>query len=203
MIGKLNRVAGRVKSRLSPVIIAIITATALAGLLITIDFLLADDLLLAAATVLLTGVGLVMAWKTYAISLGIKELRKRPVAAAAAPAPATAATQRSVQDKLRHVGDFTPNKASGSVAGRQAAAVTVDADAPFRLYAATQRGSDSGQAGRSIVLVGSDELADTLAKHGTVARLHPSMSAAEVAKADPDVIVIDEAAGGRPLGRRA
>lgn len=197
MIRRIQRIGGRVKKRMSKVVLGVLGAVGLAGGLAALDSFLAARPLLAVAALLATGSAAWFVWKIHAISLGIRDLRRRPAlssATAAAPAaPAPVQPQPvGVTEKLRTIGEFHPERAQGASAGRQAAAVSTDPDAAFRLYAATQRTSGSPRVGRSLGVVGTDALVQKLAMHGTVQRLHPSLSAAEMAKSQPDVLIVEE-----------
>ncbi len=98
--------------------------------------------------------------------------------------------------KLREIGDWSPPKTASSKAnGRIAASVEPDPDAPFRLFAATHgfgAPDVSNVTARSVALVGSNALAERLAAHFTVQRLHPRLSRAELEHARPTTLIVEE-----------
>lgn len=202
-MNRLDRMARGLRKNLSKQMLVVVGFLALSALLVLIDSLQHGRPLLGIAAVLFCGAVAAIAWKTHTTRLAVRRLERRRPVAAPAPAPAPVApvatppappTGRPLAEKLTDIGTFQPTKASGNAAGRQAAAVVADPEAPFRLVAATQRTKGSARIGRALAVVASDDLVQQLSRHGTVMRLHPSMSAAEMAKADADVLVIEEAA---------
>lgn len=189
---KLRRVSGRVRSRMGTVILLVLAMVGVAGLTTFIDLILAGRPVLAVAVPPATGVAAWFAWKIHAISLGVRNLRRRPVAS---PVPSALPAPREpepvpVTERLRTINVFHPQPQKSEVPGRQSAAVSTDPNAPFNLFAATRGGELS--AGRTFAVAGSDALVARLEQQGTVHRLHPSLSAAEMAYADPDVLVVEE-----------
>ncbi|GAB3813176.1 hypothetical protein GCM10028820_07480 [Tessaracoccus terricola] len=193
--------------RVTPVVAAtmllVLAAAALGGVQ-----LLLLDLPLAGLAVCLVGVAVVvLTWKLQVTASTAKDVQRRlkllahqldrPVPAPPKPAPAPPAEPvRTVAEKLTEVGTFTAERSVATDStGRVAAATTTDADAPFRLFAATN-GMGAPEVSpvtrNAIALVGSDALAAHLAAHGTVHRLHPSMSAAELEYSRPTSLVIEE-----------
>lgn len=197
-MNQARRVARRVRSRLSKLVLLVILGVISTGVLFSVDAVLAGRPLLAISALLAAAMTVLIVWKLHSISLDLRDLRRRPVSVIAPPAPAAAppATPtpagRSLEEKLRDIGVFYPQRASGTMAGRQAAAVSTDPEAPYRLYAATHQAGGRGAGGRVFAVAGSDRLVALLEQHGTVHRLHPSMSMAEMAKHDPDVLVVEE-----------
>lgn len=197
-MNKARRVAQRVRTHLSKLVLLVILGVIATGVLFSVDASLAGRPLLAIAALFAAAVAVLVVWKLHSISLDVRELRRRPVPVMAPPmAPATPAEPhapagRTLEQKLRDIGVFYPKRASGTIAGRQAAAVNADPEAPYRLFAATHQTSGHGAGNRVFAVAGSDRLVTLLEQHGTVHRLHPSMSTAEMAKHDPDVLVVEE-----------
>ncbi|MCC2594540.1 hypothetical protein LKO27_14130 [Tessaracoccus sp. OS52] len=201
--------------KLSKVMVATIMLIALAVALAAVQLMLLAMPLAAAAVVALGGAIAVMAFKVHVSSATSRSVERRvkllttarsvPSAApvvnppapvgSATPAPPPAPT-RTTAEKLRTVGTYTPQKvAAESTAGRVAASVTPDPDAPYRLFAATHgmgNPDTSAVSRRVLALVGSDRLAAVLADAGDVHRLHPGVSAAEIEHAQPSALIIEE-----------
>ncbi len=187
--------------RITPLLAAAAALTAAAVLLIAAELLLAGHILAAVGTVLLGPVVGVMLWKQQATIVSLQRLRQglgQSESGRRRPATTSPAPQVSPDPggKLRRVGVWTPPKTTYSATqGRAAAQVAADPDAPFRLFAATTGfGSPdvSDVTPRSIALVGSDALAERLRSRFTVQRLHPRVSAAELAHARPATLVVEE-----------
>ncbi len=206
--------------QITPVLAVTGLALGLGTVLISVELFL-QELPIAAVGVLLLGFAAAMqAWKQQATITILHGVRRRiaqlftsgstaarpappttPPAPPAAPTPALAPAPASrpepdTASKLRQIGTWTPPKTSYSAThGRNAASVTSDPDAPFRLFAATSgfgAPEVSNVTRRAIALVGSDTMAERLSPHFTVQRLHPRLSAAELEHARPTTLIIEE-----------
>lgn len=205
------------RKQLTPLMTVTILLIGAASLAAAVQFFLLD-LPAAALAAVLAGAGVaLLAWKIQVTSLTGKTLERQlkllaaartaaaaphpPITAApvvpTAPVTAPAPPERSLEDKLRVVGTYTPppNVQTTGGPGRLAAGVAADPDAPFRLFAATHgfgAPPASLTSSRAIALIGSGHLAETLGAHGSVYRLHPSLTAAELEHARPSALVVEE-----------
>lgn len=191
------------KAKRQPMLPLTLGAILVAGGLFCIDAFLAGRLLQATASAFATLAAAAMAWNLMRSGTAIRRLRReqrelsrRPVIvnpAPPAPAPAPQPTGRDRHARLNHIGSFNPLSAASASEGRIAGQRPTDPEAAYRLFVATQR-----PGGRAIALVGSQQLEQVVGAHGTVTRLHPGMSAAEVDAASPQVLIVDEDALCQP-----
>ncbi|SHI73195.1 hypothetical protein SAMN02745244_00933 [Tessaracoccus bendigoensis DSM 12906] len=194
---RLVRLAGRFKNHVTPLLALTEGLVLGGGLLLVVDHAIRGDALSAVGALALTLAAALLTWKLHTTGVAVGQLRTL-LKHAPAPAPqvtvvpAPAPQAPDPREKLNTIGTFTPETIPGAESGRIAAAVTTDPDAPFRLLVATKGASGGGAAGRSLALVGSDGLAQALAGHCAVHRIHPSMSQAEFVSAAPEILVIEE-----------
>lgn len=210
-----NKILRALKKQLTPLIALTMTLIGAASIAAALQLFLLG-LPAAGVSALLAGAGLVLlTWKIQVTSVTSKELQRQfkvaslprtaaaPVAAAvvpaAAPPVAVAAVQPAAQpdiaEKLRRIGTYSPPLGGPTGSGRSAAGVAPDPDSAFKLFAATHgmgAPAASVSSPRAIALVGSDELAAVLEGYGSVYRLHPSLSAAEMEHARPVTLVVEE-----------
>ncbi len=184
----------RAERSLTPMTIAIEGLVLVGGVVLAVQQARAGSVLTGIGILALTLAGALLGWKIQLLSIAVNKLERATMNGGLASPAGTMQGGRgdATQSKLRHIGTFHPVKAVAAQSGRHAAAVQRDLDAPFRLVAATQRASEPGRVGRTIIALASHDVESLLASHGVVHRLHPSMSAGEIAKLDPQLLVIEE-----------
>lgn len=186
-------------------ILAGLVALALGSVLIAIELALAGWYLAAIGILLVAGAGALALHKLGAVVSRVVEVRKQlrnlargTMTHSSSKASVPSEGQYSKQE-LRLIGSYVPQKPASTAIGRQAAAVMEDPKAQQRLFAATHglgAAMPIGQ-GRCIAVISPTLEAGSLGAGVNVARLHPSLSKAELQQFAPDTIIIDELANDR------